>query len=90
MSSNKIELQILNEDGTVNAKKQYKTLRQLANELGIDYHTVRELNAVSQGKVNRKFSHNNMTMLLKKFRIVNIQPVAEISLNDLIQKLLNQ
>lgn len=84
MKNEKVKLQILNDDGSVKTEKLYKSFKDLANDINIEYHIIRQINAVSEGKVIKKFTHPNMSILLKKFKVVNVKP--KLSLEEILKK----
>ena len=69
----KFTLRVLNDDGTVKKEKEYKTLREIAKDLKIDYHQVRELNRITEGKVEKKFLHPNLKELSEFIKVYDIK-----------------
>ena len=67
--SEKFTMQILNEDGSMNYEKKYKSYREIAKELNLEYHVVRALEQLSDKKVTRKYLHPALNSLSKKVRI---------------------
>lgn len=69
----KFTLRVLNDDGTVKKEQQYKTLREIAKDLKIDYHQVRELNRITEGKIQKKFLHSTLNELSEYVKIYDIK-----------------
>jgi hypothetical protein len=79
-----LKLQVLNEDGSLNNEKTYKSYRELAKDLNVEYHVVRSLQQMTEGKVNRKYLHSTLKDLSKRFKI--LVDIPKIDLNKLLQK----
>lgn len=69
----KFTLKVLDESGNVTKEKVYKTLREIAKDLNIDYHQVRELNKITEGKINKKFLHSTLKELSEVIKIYDIK-----------------
>ena len=69
----KFTLKVLNEDGTIKKEQHYKTLKEIAKDLKIDYHQVRELNRITEGKITKKFLHPNLKELSEFVKINDIK-----------------
>lgn len=69
----KFTLKVLDESGNVKKEKVYKTLREIAKDLNIDYHQVRELNKITEGKINKKFLHSTLKELSEVIKIYDIK-----------------
>lgn len=72
MKNNKFNVVWLNEDGTENRSKEYKSFREIEIDLKLDYHVIRELNKISDGIVTRKFLHPNLNIISKKIKIYSV------------------
>jgi hypothetical protein len=72
MKNNKFNVVWLNEDGSVNRNKEYKSFREIEADLKLDYHVIRELNKISDGTITRKFLHPNLNIISKKIKIYSI------------------
>ena len=72
MKSNKFEVVLLNDDGTESGTRLFKSYKEITETLNIDYHLVRDINRICDGKLNKKFYHNQLNVLLKKIKIKTI------------------
>lgn len=72
MKNNKFTVVWLNENGEELRKKEFKSFREIENELNLDYHVIRELNKISDGVVTKKFLHPTLNILSKKIKIYSI------------------
>lgn len=78
MKNNKFLVKIFNEDGTVKTEVQYKSFREISNTYNITYHDAREINKICNGNIKKKYTHGNITYLLNKIKIYNIEPEYKI------------
>jgi hypothetical protein len=72
MKNNKFNVIWLDAEGNVHKEQQYKSFKEIEEELGLDYHVVREINKISDNKITKKFLHDNLKELSKKVRINTI------------------
>jgi hypothetical protein len=56
----------------------FKSFRDISESLNIDYHIARELNRMTENKVMKKFTHDNMKELFTKIKIYTIKPNIKI------------
>ena len=73
MKNNKFKLEVFNEDGTLHSTKEYKSYKDIASDLNLDYHIIRQLQMLTEGKIQRKFMHPQMSDLYAKIKIYNIK-----------------
>ena len=67
---NKFILEILNEDETIKSIKEFKTLREIALEIDLEYFQVREL--YKDSTKPKKYYHHHTLAYVKKFRVKSI------------------
>jgi hypothetical protein len=72
VKNEKLKLIITKDDGTT-TEKNYKSYREIANALNLEYHQVRELHLLSTHP--KKFLHNGLKTLASKYKIISIEPV---------------
>ncbi len=65
----KFTLKVLNTDGSIKREKDYKTLREIAKDLNIEYHQIREINRITENKIDKKFLHPTLKDLSKQIEI---------------------
>jgi len=78
MKNNKFLVKTFNEDGSEKTETQYKSFREISNAYNITYHDAREINKICNGNIKKKYTHGNITNLLTKIKIYNIEPVYKI------------
>ena len=71
VKSEKLKLIVTKDDGTT-AEKNYKSYRDIANVLHLEYHQVRELHLLNTNP--KKFLHPALKMLSSKYKILSIEP----------------
>ncbi len=74
MKNIKFIVDILDSDGNEKSKTEYKSFKEIAEALSLDYHIVRELNRMTESKIIKKFTHDNIKHLYKYIKIYNIKP----------------
>lgn len=72
MKNNKYIVIFLKSDGTEDKSKEYKSFKEIENELGLNYHDVREIHKITNNKINKKFLHDNLKLLSQKIQIKSI------------------
>jgi hypothetical protein len=80
MKNNKFNVQILNENAEIMKEKQYKSYKEICDDIQLDYHVIRELNKICDGKVQKKFTHDHLTNLSKKLKITTIHNQLNINI----------
>ena len=78
MKNDKFSVKKFNEDGTEKSELQFKSFREISNTYSITYHDAREINKICNGNIKKKYTHGNITYLLNKIKIYNIEPVYKI------------
>lgn len=63
-------LETLNDDGDVELTKEYRTLKEIAYDIQIEYFQVRELLKVSQNP--KKYYHYHTSLYINTYRIRRI------------------
>jgi hypothetical protein len=75
MKNNKFNVQWLKEDGSVDKQQEFKSFKAIESALNLDYHVIRELHKITDGKVQKKFTHDNLKKLSKKLKILSINNI---------------
>jgi hypothetical protein len=70
---NKFEVIFLDSDGNEKSRKQFKTYKEISEVLKINYHLVRDICLICKGDKNKKFYHKDLSILLKKIKIIEIE-----------------
>jgi hypothetical protein len=70
---NKFIVVFLDEEGNEKSRKEFKTYREISKQLNINYHLVRDIHLIGQGEITKKFYHKDLTTLLKKIKIINVE-----------------
>lgn len=73
MKNPKFNVVWLNDNGEEKQTKQYKSFKEISEDLHLEYHLIRELNKISDGTVQRKFLHPNLKYLSTKLKIESIK-----------------
>ena len=71
VKQNKFKLIITKQDGETQ-EKDFKSYKEIANALNIEYHQVRELHLLSTNP--KKFLHSGLKILSSKFKIISNEP----------------
>ena len=71
VKNDKFKLILTKEDGTT-SEKNYKSYREIANALQLEYHQIRELHLLSTHP--KKFLHSTLKTLSSKYKIISIEP----------------
>ena len=66
---NKMKLIITKDDGSV-SEKDFKSYRDIATALKLEYHVIRELHLLST--IPKKFLHSGLKTLSKTYKIISI------------------
>jgi len=77
MRNYKLSVQSKHSDGSIHEIK-YKSFKEIEKSLNLDYHIVREINRITEGKVKKKFTHPNISSLTEKIKIFDIKPIINI------------
>lgn len=75
MKNNKFNVQWLKQDGSVDKQQEFKSFKEIQNALQLDYHVIRELHKITDGKIEKKFTHDHLTKLSKKLKILSINNI---------------
>ena len=75
MKNDKFTVQWLKEEGSVDKEKTFKSFKEIETYLQLDYHVIRELHKITDGKVKKKFTHDNLKKLSKKLKILSINNI---------------
>lgn len=73
MKNNKFIVVFLKPDGSEDKCQEYKSFKEIEDALGLEYHIVREINRISDNKIQKKFLHDNMKALNQKIKIKSIK-----------------
>ena len=65
----------MDEQGNEKYRKESKTYKDLSQQLNIDYHLVRDIHLIRQGQKAKKFLHKDLSTLLKKIKILNVEKI---------------
>ena len=74
--NNKFRLIKQTENGEI--EKQYKTLKEIADELNVEIHIIRKINKLTEGRVDSIKPHNSHKELYDKLKIYNIKKTYNI------------
>ena len=70
---NKFVVVFLDEQGNEKSRKEFKTYKDISQQLNINYHLVRDIHLIGQGQKTKKFYHKDLTTSLKKIQILSIE-----------------
>ena len=68
--NNKFRLIKQTENGEV--EKEYKTLKEISDELNVEIHIIRKINKLTEGRVDSIKPHNSHKELYDKLKTYNI------------------
>ena len=74
--NNKVRLIKQTENGEV--EKEYKTLKEISDELNVEIHIIRKINKLTEGRVDSIKPHNSHKELYDKLKIYNIKKTYNI------------
>ena len=74
--NNKFRLTKQTENGEV--EKEYKTLKEISDELNVEIHIIRKINKLTEGRVDSIKPHNSHKELYDKLKIYNIKKTYNI------------
>lgn len=74
--NNKFRLIKQTENGEV--EKEYKTLKEISDELNVEIHIIRKINKLTEGRVDSIKPHNSHKELYDKLKIYNIKKTYNI------------
>ena len=74
--NNKFRLIKQTENGAV--EKEYKTLKEISDELNVKIHIIRKINKLTEGRVDSIKPHNSHKELYDKLKIYNIKKTYNI------------
>ena len=74
--NNKFRLIKQTENGEV--EKEYKTLKEISDELNVEIHIIRKINKLTEGRVDSIKPHNSHKELYDKLKIYNIKKTSNI------------
>ena len=69
----KFILETYNEDGEMIDSQIYKTYKQIAFDINTSYANVRTINHITENILAKKFTHRQLTELLKRYKIRDVQ-----------------
>ena len=68
----KYRLVKISEDGQ-STEKEYKTLKEISDELNVEIHMIRKINKLSENLIKSERPHNCHKELIEKLKIYNIK-----------------
>jgi hypothetical protein len=74
--NNKFRLIKQTDNGEV--EKEYKTLKEISDELNVEIHIIRKINKLTEGRVDSIKPHNSHEELYEKLKIYNIKKAYNI------------
>jgi len=74
--NNKFRLIKQTDNGEV--EKEYKTLKEISDELNVEIHIIRKINKLTEGRVDSIKPHNSHEELYEKLKIYNIKKTYNI------------
>ena len=74
--NNKFRLIKQIENGEV--EKEYKTLKEISDELNVEIHIIRKINKLTEGRIDSIKPHNSHKELYDKLKIYNIKKTYNI------------
>ena len=75
--NNKFRLIKQTENGE-EVEKEYKTLKEISDELNVEIHIIRKINKLTEGRVDSIKPHNSHKELYDKLKIYNIKKTYNI------------
>ena len=54
-------------------KKEFKSLSDIVREYNLNYYTVRELNRITENKIDKHFPHQKLAALFDRIKIFTIK-----------------
>lgn len=69
----KFQVIFLDENGNEKSKRDFKSYKDISENLNIGYHLVRDLHLISIGKKTKKFYHKDLQKLMTKIKIIEIE-----------------
>ena len=77
--NNNFKLDIYENDEIITSKL-YPTLKSIADDIHLDYYTTREINRMTENKLNKKFPHPTLKELFCKMKIYSIKNVINLNI----------
>ena len=74
--NNKFRLIKQTDNGEV--EKEYKTLKEISDEINVEIHIIRKINKLTEGRVDSIKPHNSHEELYEKLKIYNIKKTYNI------------
>jgi len=74
--NNKFRLIKKTDNGEV--EKEYKTLKEISDELNVEIHIIRKINKLTEGRIDSIKPHNSHKELYEKLKIYNIKKTYNI------------
>jgi hypothetical protein len=74
--NNKFRLIKKTDNGEV--EKEYKTLKEISDDLNVEIHIIRKINKLTEGRVDSIKPHNSSKELYEKLKIYNIKKTYNI------------
>ena len=68
----KFILETYNEDGEMIDSQIYKTYKQISYDINTSYANVKTINRITENILTKKFTHRQLTELLKRYKIRDI------------------
>lgn len=70
---NKFVVVFMDEEGNEKYRKEYKTYKDISQQLKINYHLVRDIHLIGEGQKTKKFLHKDLSTLMKKIKILSVE-----------------
>jgi hypothetical protein len=70
----KYSVQIFNDDSSINAEENFKTIKDISKKYNIEPHILRDIIKMTENKKVKKFLHPNQQLIYKKIKIMTILP----------------
>jgi hypothetical protein len=71
--NNKYKLVILSNDGNIEREKDFKTLKEISDDLNVEIHLIRKVNKLTENRAINIKPHNTYKDLYDRVRIYNIK-----------------
>jgi hypothetical protein len=72
------KFRLIKKTDTGEVEKEYKTLKEISDDLNVEIHIIRKINKLTEGRIDSIKPHNSHKELYEKLKIYNIKKTYNI------------
>jgi hypothetical protein len=72
------KFRLIKKTDTGEVEKEYKTLKEISDDLNVEIHIIRKINRLTEGRIDSIKPHNSHKELYEKLKIYNIKKTYNI------------